>query len=146
MSKILPLITLLFLYSTAKAQIPANYYNNAYTGGLPKICANLKTALFNIVATGTNVLPYNSSSTFDTWDAVNSIDTQRNDANTAFIMWDMYTDNPTGAELYSFTPINDQCGSYSVIGDCYNREHSFPQAWFGAGRRSAGRPMRCLYA
>ena len=132
MLKTLPLIGVLFLCSSTKAQIPAGYYNNAYTGAVPKTCANLKTSLFNIVSTGTNVLPYNSSSTFDTWDAVNSIDTQRNDANTAFIMWDMYTDNPTGAELYSFTPVADQCGSYNAIGSCYNREHSFPQAWFGA--------------
>lgn len=132
MSKFLPFITLLFLFSTAKAQIPAGYYNNAYTGGVPKVCATLKTALFNIVSTGTNVLPYNSNTEFDTWDAVNSIDTLRNDGNTAYIMWDMYTNNPTGPELYSFTRITEQCGSYVKIGDCYNREHSFPQAWFGS--------------
>jgi len=131
MSKFLPVISLLFLFSTAKAQIPAGYYNNAYTGGVPKVCATLKTALFNIVSTGTNVLEYSSNSTFDTWDAVNSIDTQRNDANTAYEMWDMYTDNPTGPDLYSFSPITKQCGNYAKIGDCYNREHSFPQAWFG---------------
>lgn len=117
-------------FAVVKAQIPIGYYNNAYNGALPKACADLKTALFNIISTGTNVLPYTSSS-YDTWDAINSIDTIRNDANTAFRIWDMYTDNPTGAELNTFTPITDQCGQYSKIGDCYNREHSFPQAWFG---------------
>ena len=114
------------------AQIPPGYYNNAYIGAVPKTCATLKTALYNIISTGTNELPYTNSSTFDTWDAINSIDTQRNDANTAYIMWDMYTDNPTGAELYTFTPVVNKCGSYTAIGDCYNREHSFPQAWFGS--------------
>lgn len=23
-----------------------------------------------------------------------------------------------------------QCGNYQKIGDCYNREHSFPKSWF----------------
>jgi endonuclease I len=112
------------------AQAPANYYNNAYNGGVPKTCATLKTALFDIISANTTVLPYTSSTQFDTWDAVNSIDTQRNDDNTRFEIWDMYTDNPTGTDLYSFTLVSDQCGQYSGIGDCYNREHSFPQAWF----------------
>lgn len=121
-----------FSFLSIQAQIPAGYYDGAYISGTPKTCADLKTSLFNIISSGTTVLPYNSSSTFDTWDAVNSIDKHRNDANTADIMWDMYTDNPTGPESVMFTAITDQCGSYNGIGDCYNREHSFPQAWFNA--------------
>ena len=59
----------------------------------------------------------------------------RNDANTADIMWDMYSDNPTGPEPYVFSygPVSSggkQCGTYAVEGDCYNREHSTPQSWF----------------
>lgn len=125
-------IALLF-FITAGAQIPSGYYNNAYNPGsaTPKTCATLKTALYNIISSGTVELPYNSGG-FDTWNALNIIDTQRNDANTAYEIWDMYTDNPTGTNLYTFTPVTDQCGSYTMIGDCYNREHSFPQIWFGS--------------
>jgi endonuclease I len=131
MNKYLPGLFFLCFVGVSNAQIPTGYYNNAYNGALPKTCATLKTALFNIISTATNELPYNSSS-FDTWDAINTIDTIRNDANTAYRIWDMYTDNPTGPELNTFTPITNQCGNYTKIGDCYNREHSFPQAWFGS--------------
>jgi endonuclease I len=131
MKKFLPVFFLFCSFVVTNAQIPSGYYNNAYNGSLPKTCATLKTALSNIISTGTIVLPYTASS-YDTWDAINSIDTIRNDANTAYRMWDMYTDNPTGPELNTFTPITDQCGQYAAIGDCYNREHSFPQAWFGS--------------
>ncbi len=38
-------------------------------------------------------------------------------------IWDMYSTK-------EFTYSTNQCGSYSKIGDCYNREHSFPKSWF----------------
>ena len=38
-------------------------------------------------------------------------------------IWDMYATT-------RFKPGTDQCGSYSNIGDCYNREHSMPKSWF----------------
>ena len=31
-------------------------------------------------------------------------------------IWDMYSTT-------KFTPGDDQCGTYSAVGDCYNREH-----------------------
>jgi endonuclease I len=42
----------------------------------------------------------------------------------------MYSDVPGGTPPYQFTFMTDKCGSYSQEGDCYNREHSFPQSWF----------------
>lgn len=33
-----------------------------------------------------------------------------------------------------FTYSTDQCGSYSGVGDCYNREHSVPNSWWGGGQ------------
>jgi len=45
-------------------------------------------------------------------------------------VWDMYSDIPGGTPPYEFTFITDKCGSYQNEGDCYNREHSFPQSWF----------------
>lgn len=38
-------------------------------------------------------------------------------------IWDMYSTKhwQTG----------ETCGNYKVVGDCYNREHSFPKSWWG---------------
>ncbi len=44
---------------------------------------------------------------------------------------DMYSENPNGKDSYNFIVGTDQCGTYKVEGDCYNREHSFPRSWFG---------------
>lgn len=37
-------------------------------------------------------------------------------------IWDMYSTK-------HWKP-NTTCGNYSKVGDCYNREHSFPKSWF----------------
>ena len=42
-------------------------------------------------------------------------------------IWDMYSTS-------KFKPGNDQCGNYKTVGDCYNREHSFPKSWFDEGK------------
>jgi endonuclease I len=104
--------------------LPASYYNAAE--GLS--CAPLKTALSSIIS--------NASSTFlyaDVIAAHEKTDKRRNDNNTGNIVWDMYSDNPTGNEPYTyiFDPV-DRCGSYTKEGDCYNREHTFPQSWFNS--------------
>jgi endonuclease I len=102
--------------------IPPGYYNAA--AGLT--CQPLKTAVRNIIATGSNALSY----TPGLWNLYLYSDIHRNDANTADIIWDMYSDNPTGPEPYTYTHGTNQCGTYSVEGNCYNREHSTPQSWF----------------
>jgi endonuclease I len=134
MRKLLLAASLFLLLQFANAQIPVGYYNNAYNGAVPKTCADLKTALFGIVSTDTTYVAYNSADgSFDTQDGVNNFDVHRNDANTADIIWDMYTDNPTGPELYTFSVGTNQCGSSfpPEVGACYNREHAFPRSWFG---------------
>ncbi len=103
--------------------LPAAYYNNA--NGLT--CSALKTALSAIITTGAIELTY----TPGLWDAYYRTDVKRNDANTANVVWDMYSDNPTGPDPYTFTFGSNQCGTYSKESDCYNREHSFPRSWFG---------------
>lgn len=96
------------------AAIPAGYYNTATGTG-----STLKTQLYNIIN-------HHSSRTYDQiW-----TDFQTTDKKADGTVWDMYTDNPTGTTIYTFAFINDQCGGYSVEGDCYNREHSFPKSWF----------------
>ncbi len=102
--------------------IPPGYYNTA--AGLT--CQPLKTALRNIIATGSNTLSY----TPGLWNLYLYSDIHRNDANNADIIWDMYSDNPTGPEPYTYTHGTNQCGTYGSEGDCYNREHSTPQSWF----------------
>ncbi len=40
-------------------------------------------------------------------------------------IYDLYSDHT------SYTPGNSQCGTYSNVGDCYNREHTIPKSWWG---------------
>lgn len=47
---------------------------------------------------------------------------------------DMYSENPKHKDPYSFTPGKKICGQYQNESDCYNREHLFPQGYFG-GRK-----------
>ena len=102
--------------------IPPGYYDGANN----LTCAPLKTALYHIISANYNQLSY----TPGVWNAYQTTDQHRNDANTANIIWDMYSDNPAGAEPYTYTLGSGQCGSYGGEGDCYNREHSFPKSWF----------------
>ena len=104
--------------------IPAGYYNDA----AGRTCQDLKTSLKTIITTNSQVLSY----TPGLWNLYQYSDLRRNDGNTATIIWDMYSDNPTGPEPYTFTYGVNQCGSggNNVEGDCYNREHSTPQSWF----------------
>jgi endonuclease I len=104
--------------------IPTGYYNAA--AGLT--CSPLKTALFNIISANYNPLTYG-----EVWTAYQTTDMHRNDANTADIIWDMYSDNPAGTEPYTYTYGSSQCGTYNSEADCYNREHSFPKSWFNDG-------------
>ena len=46
-------------------------------------------------------------------------------------IWDMYGE-------CDFTYSTDKCGSYSGVCDCYNREHSIPQSWWGGGTSGIG--------
>ena len=98
----------------------ANYYANIgnQCGG------DLKTALYNLINAHTMV-SYSSL-----WTHYQQTDDHLNDTGNEMIVWDMYSDNPTGSEN-EFTFVAEQCGSYSGEGSCYNREHSFPKSWWG---------------
>ena len=98
------------------AQVPNGYYDSAE--GLSG--EDLREALHQIIK-GHTSKDYNSlHSHFE------NTDKKSNGK-----VWDMYSDNPGGTPSYeySFTS-SDQCGNYAAEGDCYNREHSFPQSWF----------------
>lgn len=40
-------------------------------------------------------------------------------------IWDMYSTKDWGKNFNAV-----KCGNYSVVGDCINKEHSFPKSWF----------------
>lgn len=111
------IICLSLLSSICFAQIPAGYYNSAQ--GL--IGTPLKTALHNIIKNHTQI------SYAGLWTAYKKTDVKPNGK-----VWDIYSDIPAGTPPYEFTFVTDQCGNYAVEGDCYNREHSWPQSWFNS--------------
>ena len=98
---------------TASAAAPnssGTYYQNADG----KKGSALKTALCSIIYNRTEK-SYNYL-----WTAF-----QTTDVRTDGKIWDMYSN------ITNYTPVTSG-SSYSVEGDCYNREHSFPQSWFGS--------------
>ncbi len=46
-------------------------------------------------------------------------------------IWDMYSN-------CEFSNPGDKCGNYKVECDCFNREHSIPQSWWGGGTSGIG--------
>lgn len=104
----------------AFAQAPAGYYNSA--NGLSG--ASLKTALSNIITNGHQDKGYNGL-----WTAYKTTDIDKNYENDGSIL-DIYSERPTSTDPYKFTPGNNQCGTYSTEGNCYNREHIVPQSLF----------------
>lgn len=94
--------------SAMTAQAPDGYYDSAKG----KSGQSLLEALEAIVGTHTNV-GYNAL-----WNLY-----KKSDVTADGYIWDMYS-------TAKFTPGKNQCGSYSNIGDCYNREHSMPKSWF----------------
>ncbi|MCQ2264631.1 MAG: endonuclease [Bacteroidales bacterium] len=77
-------------------------------------------ALYQIIKNHTSIT-YN-----DLWDAYKQTDKKPDGT-----VWDIYSDIPNGTAPYQFTFDVDKCGNYHAEGDCYNREHSVPQSWFG---------------
>lgn len=125
MPKLLFVAVLSFSFFFAAAQEPPGYYTTA-TG---LTCAPLKTALFNKISSATNTPLTNA----EVLTAFTSTDVHRNDANTKDIIWDIYSDNPGGPEAFEYISQVNNCGtSIAGEGSCYNREHTFPQAWFGS--------------
>lgn len=128
MNRFLLLLLVPFLGIT---QIPPGYYNGA--SGLSGYA--LKTELSNIITNGYSAQSYGSLITlYNTSDNDEYYD---NGTQTNTII-DMYSENPTGADPYNWTiGVSSNCGNFNSEGDCYNREHIFPQGFF-----SQNEPMR----
>ena len=110
MKKKLQLFVILALVCTLlSAQSPIDYYNPAF--GKSNIA--LRLALQDIIDGHTNV-------GYDGLWKVYRVSDIRDDGK----VWDMYS-------TCNWTPGNSQCGNYKTVCDCYNREHSVPQSWFG---------------
>jgi len=102
-------VLICFCGSTVSAQIPNGYYN-----ATRDLCGeDLRQKLYSIISSHT-AISYN-----DLWSAYSQTDLRDNGK-----IWDIYSN-------CDFTYSSDQCGSYSRECDCYNREHSVPQSWFG---------------
>ncbi len=103
-------LSLLLSFSTSLfAQAPAGYYKSAEG----KNKQALLEALCDIIGPHTDV-GYDGLwrvyETSDVYPGTNKI-------------WDMYS-------TATFYAGQDKCGSYTAVGDCYNREHSMPKSWF----------------
>ena len=107
-SRILLPLLLFAISGSIMAQIPNGYYNNA-TG---KTGDELKTALHNIIK-GHHVVSYSG--------LINAF--AYTDCKPNGKIWDIYSN-------YEFSQNTDQCGEYEQEGDCWNREHTWPQSWF----------------
>ncbi len=94
----------------AYAQAPSGYYKSAEG----KNKQDLLQQLCAIVGPHTTV-SYNGL-----WNVYADSDVR---PGTSYI-WDMYSTS-------QFRVNQKKCGTYSNVGDCYNREHSFPKSWFG---------------
>ena len=110
-----------FLFSMTLAQAPATYYDG--TSGLTG--AALKKKLSQIITDGAQDKGYDGL-----FNAYPSTDTDSFYENDGSVL-DMYSENPTGADPYTYKHGQKKWGNYSVEGDCYNREHVIPQSFFG---------------
>lgn len=106
--KILFFGAMLGVASVMSAAAPAGYYDSCKG----KKGADLLKALERVIGSHTNVGYKGLWSLYATSDV---------DANGK--IWDMYSTKRWNVG-------KEQCGNYSKVGDCYNREHSFPKSWF----------------
>ncbi len=127
----------LFLVLNGLGQPTTGYYNNAAN----KTCATLKTALKNIINNGISPKTYG-----ELWSQylISDVKPREVGSGSAQVIWDMYSDNPSGLDPYNFTPgtgsggQQDQGSGGGSEGDKYNREHSVPQSWFSGSTGTPG--------
>jgi endonuclease I len=117
---------------------PSGYYSNT-TG---RNCADLKTTLKTIITTGNTPRSYG-----DLWGQYLVSDIKPREVGpgtSSTVIWDVYSDNPSGPDPYNFTPGTGTGGQQdngtggSTEGERYNREHSVPLSWFNGSTSTAG--------
>ena len=120
--KTLLIVGLLFSVANIFAQIPTGYYDG--TTGLTG--AALKTKLSQIITSGHQTKSYDNL--YNGYPSTDSDNYYEKDGS----VLDIYSENPKGTDPYVYQHGSKQCGSYKVEGDCYNREHIFPQGYFNS--------------
>jgi endonuclease I len=110
-------ISLIILGHLLDAQ-PTNYYTNAngVAGGTA-----LLQALHNIIK-GHNALSYSDLETYY----------PKTDRKPNGKVYDMYSYKFGQTQPYEFTFVVNQCGNYNAEGDCFNKEHTWPQSLFNS--------------
>lgn len=103
----------------ATAQVP-----EAYKSDYATLAGKSGVTLFDAITTISSK-GYKSHSYNDLWTYFRTTDALPNGK-----VWDTYSD-------CEFTFGSDQCGTYSSVCDCYNREHSLPKSWFGGSDSNA---------
>ncbi|HSC54414.1 MAG TPA: endonuclease [Phnomibacter sp.] len=125
------------------AGIPAGYYDIA----AGKSCADLKTALNSRTSNTTAGVPVTPKTYTDLWSQYLISDVKPREVGTGstMVIWDVYSDNPTGADPYNFTPGpvangGQQDNGTNVAGEgmLYNREHTVPLDWFDGNTNNNG--------
>jgi len=110
-------VLIALLWHRTAGQPPAGYYDEAM--GLSG--EELQIALYGIIA---NHQVQTYASLFQHF--------QSTDRKPDQSVWDMYSDIPGGTPPYVYYyNAGMECGNYNGEGQCYNREHSWPQSWFG---------------
>ena len=120
--KTLLIVGLLFSVANIFAQIPTGYYDG--TAGLTG--AALKTKLSQIITSGHQTKSYDNL--YNGYPSTDSDNYYEKDGS----VLDIYSENPKGTDPYVYQHGSKQCGNYKVEGDCYNREHIFPQGYFNS--------------
>lgn len=119
--KKLYVLLLILSSSIGFGQIPSGYYSTATGTGY-----TLKTQLYNIIKVHTDNGYAGLYTTYQTSD----IDSFYENDGTIL---DMYSEKPSSTDPYNYSAGSTQrCGTYSVEGDCYNREHIIPQSTFNS--------------
>lgn len=107
----------LLLITRVAGQIPPGYYDPAAGKTGPALQAALHGIIDGHTQVAYSALYFHFQST------------DKKPDNT---VWDMYSDIPGGTPPYVYHySSGDECGNYNGEGDCYNREHSWPNSWFG---------------
>ena len=104
----LALLLMIFIGMQATAAVPSGYYNNAQNKSGQALISSLHQIIRGHTKRGYDQL----KTDFKTTDCIGNI------------IIDRYSTS-------QFTYGTDFCGSYSGVGDCYNREHSIPNSWWG---------------
>ncbi|HRI25693.1 MAG TPA: endonuclease [Ferruginibacter sp.] len=124
--------------TTTNGGPPAGYYDAV--NGLT--CQNLKTGLRNIITAGQLSLSYSNIDDVQ----MPIVDTTRSDDGLSSIIWDIYSNNPTGPEPFTFNSSQNPSGGFcggttpGSEGGCWNKEHTFPRSWFKLSGSSYQQP------